>query len=377
MAKVYPPTTKYVIKVRFEVEGDVDEPDIIGAIFGQLEGLYGDEFDLRELQRSGKIGRLLVDIESKIGNVTYGTIEIPSSLDRLETALVAASIEAVDRVGPYRAKFTVVDIVDIRDIKREKILERAKELLELMKEKVPESAEIKQKIKEELAKKELIYIGEEKLPAGPDVLKPEVNTIILVEGRADVLNLLKHGIRNAVAVGGVKGNIPKTIEELAKKKVTIVFADGDKGGEMFIKNLVNKIDVDYITRAPDGKEVEELTFKEIIRSLQRKQQVRKEDIEEIIKSFSSAEDPIEILRKKIEGKLRIALLNENLEIEKILENKSELRDIKRGQYFALASDIILTQPDIDLIYRKEIKIVFVTKPIDAIFIPYPLVIKKL
>ncbi|NPA86369.1 MAG: DNA primase [bacterium] len=377
MAKVYPPTTKYVIKIKFEVEGDVDEPDIIGAIFGQLEGLFGDELDLRELQRAGKIGRLLVEIESKIGGTTTGTIEIPSSLDRLDTAIIAASIEAVDRVGPYKAKFVVVDITDIRDIKRERILQRAKELLEQMKERVPESSEIREKIKEELTQAELIYIGEERLPAGPDVLKPDVNTIILVEGRADVLNLLKHGIKNVVAVGGVKGDIPKTIQELAKRKITIVFADGDKGGELFIKHLLEKVDVDYITRAPEGKEVEELTFKEIIRCLQRKQHVKKEDLEELITSLAKESGSREILKNKLLGKGRIFLLNSELQIEKALDSLEQLKDIKRGEYFALAADVQLTQKDIVEIYKKEIKLVLVTKPVDAIFVPYPLIIERL
>lgn len=90
---------KYIIKLTFEVDGSVDKPDVIGAIFGQTENLFGQEFDLRELQDKGRLGRIIVEIKNK-GGKAEGYIEIPSNLDRVETALIASMVESVEKVGP-------------------------------------------------------------------------------------------------------------------------------------------------------------------------------------------------------------------------------------------------------------------------------------
>jgi len=47
---------KYLIKANIAVDGIVDKHDIIGAIFGQTEGLFGEEFDLQVLQGQGQSG---------------------------------------------------------------------------------------------------------------------------------------------------------------------------------------------------------------------------------------------------------------------------------------------------------------------------------
>src|SRR4030042_4311760 len=96
-------TIKYVIHAKFEIQRVVDKPDVIGAVFGQTEGLFGPELDLRELQKTGRIGRIEIDLHSK-NDHTFGTITIPTSLDRVSTALIAASIERITRVGPCSAK---------------------------------------------------------------------------------------------------------------------------------------------------------------------------------------------------------------------------------------------------------------------------------
>jgi len=41
---------KYLAKLSFEIDGAVDKADIIGAIFGQTEGLFGPEMNLNEPQ---------------------------------------------------------------------------------------------------------------------------------------------------------------------------------------------------------------------------------------------------------------------------------------------------------------------------------------
>ncbi|HDZ35931.1 MAG TPA: DNA primase [Thermococcus sp.] len=259
-------TTKYVIYAEFEASGIVERPDVVGAIFGQTEGLLGDDLDLRELQKTGRIGRIRVEVHTKAGK-TYGTITVPSSLDRVETAILAAALETIDRVGPAEAKIKVLRIEDVRATKRKYIIERAKEILEgLMEQEIPETQELTEEVKKAVRAKELIEYGPEKLPAGPHV--PFSDSIIVVEGRADVLNLLKHGIKNAIAVEGT--SVPETIIKLSKERIVTAFTDGDRGGELILKELLQVADVDYVARAPEGKEVEELTKKEIVKSLRSK-----------------------------------------------------------------------------------------------------------
>ncbi|ASJ00196.1 DNA primase DnaG [Thermococcus gorgonarius] len=259
-------TTKYIIYAEFEANGVVERPDVVGAIFGQTEGLLGDDLDLRELQKTGRIGRIRVEVHTKAGK-TYGTITVPSSLDRVETAILAAALETIDRVGPAEAHIKVLRIEDVRATKRKYIIERAKEILEtLMEEEIPETQELTEEVKKAVRAKELIEYGPEKLPAGPHV--PFSDSIIVVEGRADVLNLLKHGIKNAIAVEGT--SIPETIIKLSKERIVTAFTDGDRGGELILKELLQVADVDYVARAPEGKEVEELTKKEIVKALRSK-----------------------------------------------------------------------------------------------------------
>ncbi len=266
MGKTYVDTVKYLIKANFEIDGLVEKPDIVGAIFGQTEGLLGDELDLRELQRNGRIGRIEVDAQMRKGK-TVGTILVPSSLDMVETSILAAALEIVDRVGPCDARINVTRLEDSRNLKRKAVLERAKSLLKtLITEEMPESKELSEMVREEVKVAEVVAYGKDALPAGPGIEKTE--EIIVVEGRADVINLLRNGIKNVVAVGGA--NVGQTITELCKQKEVTAFLDGDRGGDIILKELVNATDIDFVARAPAGKEVEELARKEIIQSLRRR-----------------------------------------------------------------------------------------------------------
>jgi len=275
---------KYLIKARIEVEGLVNKHDIIGAIFGQTENLFGEEFDLRELQERGRIGRVQVDIKHQ-GSRTVGEITVPSNLDRVETALIAAMLESVEKVGPYRAKIQVYDIIDVRAEKIKKIVERAKEILRIWSlEKTPDLKEVLREISEAVKRGEVISYGPEGLPAGPDVEKSD--EIIIVEGRADVINLLRYGYRNVIALEGARGKIPETIIKLAKTKKAIAFVDGDHGGDLILWELLRSADIDYVARAPPGKEVEDLTGKEIARAL---------------RNLIPAKEYREILERKMKG----------------------------------------------------------------------------
>jgi DNA primase len=259
---------KYMIVAQMEVNGGVDKSDIIGALFSQTEGLLGKDMDLRELQMMGRVGRIEVDIVEKNGK-TKVKIYIPSNLDRYETALIAALIESVERVGPYPASVKVLEIRDLREEKRKRIVDRARELVKLIEEEIlPDTKEIIDKLKEDVAKAEVVEYGPEKLPAGPDVDKSD--SIIIVEGRADVVNLVKHGYRNTIALEGISRGIPQTIIDLSKKKSVTVFIDGDKGGELVLKELMKVAHIDYVARAPPGKEVEQLTAKEIAKAIRNK-----------------------------------------------------------------------------------------------------------
>jgi DNA primase len=261
-----PDTTKYLIHISITAEGVVEKPDVVGAIFGQTEGLLGEDLDLRDLQRTGRVGRIDVQITSKKGE-TKGDILISTSLDRAETAILAASLETIDRVGPCVAQVSVESIEDIRVSKRKKIVERAKEILiDRFVDGTIDSDELLDDVRQTLRVEKIGALGEEKVPAGPNVL--ESDAIIIVEGRADVLNLLRYGIKNSVAVEGT--NIPKTVIDLVGKKTATAFFDGDRGGELILRELLQVADIDYVAFSPRGKSVEDMTQKEVIKTLRNK-----------------------------------------------------------------------------------------------------------
>src|SRR3989338_4900019 len=106
MGKISPVSAKYIVNATINIEGVVDRPDVIGAIFGQTEGLLGSDLELRELQRSCRIGRIEVKLETK-GGITRGNIIIPSSLDKAESSIVGAALEIIERIGPCESKIKV------------------------------------------------------------------------------------------------------------------------------------------------------------------------------------------------------------------------------------------------------------------------------
>ena len=263
MGKISPVSSKYIVHSTIEIDGIVDRPDVIGAIFGQTEGLLGEELELRELQRSGRIGRIEVNLDAR-GGKSSGAIIIPSSLDKAETAVIAAALEIIQRIGPCNAKVRVTNIEDVRISKRQFVLERAKELLRnMMDSGAPDSQEITEEVINSVRVQEVVEYGRDRLPAGPGI--EDSDEVIVVEGRADVVNLLKHGFKNVIAMNGTQ--VPPTISELSQKKDIVVFVDGDRGGNLILKEVLAVAEVDFVTKAPDGKEVEELAKKEIHKAL--------------------------------------------------------------------------------------------------------------
>jgi DNA primase len=264
MAKISPVSIKYIIHAKFKATGVIEKPDMIGAIFGQTEGLLGDDLEMRELQKSGKIGRIEVNTNYEDGN-TAGEIEVPSAMDKTETTILAAALETIERVGPSDTKITIEEIEDVRGSKRDYILERAKKLMEKLGDTGSELSEMTSEIQTSAKVAKMQTYGTENLPCG-DLSGDEV---IIVEGRADVINLLKNGIKNAISMNGAK--LPQTVVELAKEKPEVIlFVDGDRGGTLIIKNVTEVAEIEFIAMAPEGKEVEELTGKEILQALRKK-----------------------------------------------------------------------------------------------------------
>ncbi len=262
MAKVSPVSIKYMIRAKFVAEGALEKPDVIGALFGQTEGLLGSELEMRELQKEGKIGRIEVDLE-RSDKKTTGMIMIPTALDQSETTLIAAAIETIERMGPSDAQIEIEKIEDVRGTKRDYIIERAKDLMKKI-EGSTDSREISHTVKTSAKMALIQQYGDEKLPCG-DLTD---NEVIVVEGRADVLNLLRNGVNNVIAMNGTK--LPESIKELSKKKEITLFVDGDRGGKLIVKNVLDNAKIKNVAIAPDGKEVEELTGKEILIALRKK-----------------------------------------------------------------------------------------------------------
>lgn len=263
MAKISPTSIKYSIIADFVAEGPFQKPDVIGALFGQTEGLLGADMELRELQKEGKIGRIEVELETEDGR-TKGEVIIPSALDKTETTIIAAALETIDKIGPTDAKITIREIQDVRGSKRDYIMERAKKLLAGIKNEGMDSTEMGTELRESARTSKITEYGDERLPAG-DI---SGNEVIVVEGRADVVNMLKHGFNNVIGMTGTR--LPKTISVLGEEKELTLFVDGDRGGKLIAKNVCDNAKIVFIAQAPDGKEVEELAGKEIHQALRKK-----------------------------------------------------------------------------------------------------------
>jgi len=388
-----PATTKYMIKAHIKADGIIEKSDVVGAIFGQTEGLLGDELDLRELQRSARVGRIEVELESKNGK-SEGTITLPTSLDKVETVILAAAFESIDRVGPCKAMIKAEEVEDVRVARRKKVIDRAKELLnKVIEEGKVEGESIADNVRQAVQVEEITHYGPEHCPAGPNIEKSDA--IILVEGRRDVLNLLKYGIKNSIAVGGT--NIPKSVINLTKERVTTAFVDGDRGGELILKELLQSADIDFVARAPQTREVEEIPQKLIMKSLknkipaeqyaemfdikldkkendkqdkfkkdnkqENKQEPKQESKKESKKESKSKEKIMSDKQKKygkilddISGSLKAVLFDNNdKEIKKIPVR--ELTDAlkKRNNISIVVFDGIITQRLLDIANNKNVK----------------------
>ncbi|HHF56439.1 MAG TPA: DNA primase [Thermoplasmatales archaeon] len=356
-----PSAAKYLIKAKIKVDGIVDRSDVIGAIFGQTEGLMGEELDLRDLQKSARIGRIEVELKQS-GGKSEGELTLTSALEKVETAIVAAAIESVDRIGPCKAEIKVEKVEDIRISKRKKLVERAKQILqEMIKQSKEEMPDLAEEIKQSVQVEEITYYGPERLPAGPNIDKSDA--IIIVEGRNDVVNLLKHGIKNAIAVEGT--SIPKTIIDLCNEKIATAFVDGDRGGELVLRELLQVADIDFVARAPPTREVEELSYKLIMKALKNKvpadQYMENAGIKKEKKRKAEGEyGRYKEILDEIKGNHTAVFLDEKGEEIKRVETEKMLEEIAKEKPAVVIFDGIVTQRLIDNAYENKVKKIVAT-----------------
>ena len=346
MAKISPVSIKYMIYANFIAEGALEKPDVIGAIFGQTEGLLGADLEMRDLQKEGKIGRIEVELERE-NKKTIGVIKIPTALDKSETTLIAAAVETIERIGLSDAQIEVEKIEDVRGSKRDYIIERAKKLMMEVHGSI-ESREISNAIKDH-SRSEINEYGKEKLPYG-NISGKE---LIVVEGRADVINLMKNGVKNVIAMNGT--NLTDSIRELSEEKDLTLFVDGDRGGKLIARNVVDNANVKYITVAPDGKEVEELTGKEIWANLRKKFSVdeffrrkgfseRGSEEKTLEASKEINEEELKKISDKNKGTGKAVLLDKDLnEIKKVSARSLSASLKKTENIYAIVIDGIVTR----------------------------------
>jgi DNA primase len=325
--------------------------------------LFGPELDLRELQKSGRIGRIEIELHSK-NDQTTGTITIPTSLDRVSTALIAASIESINRVGPCAAKVTLEKIEDVREARRKVIIDRAKEILHKWTiESLPSVDEVFKEVSETLRTGKVEKYGPDELPAGPAL--SSAKEIIIVEGRADIINLMRCGLLNTVALEGAK--VPETIKTLSKEKDSTALLDGDRGGDLILKELLQVTSVKFVGRAPRGKEVEELNCQEIFDALEAK--VAVEDLFKPKKERPKIEVPKEIAEtaKALEGTLEAVLLNDKMEqiermpVSQLAEKLQQMEGVD-----TIIFDGIITQRIVDVASDKNIKKIVASRISEAV-----------
>jgi DNA primase len=315
------------------------------------------------LQKTGRIGRIEIDLHSK-NDRTTGTITVPTSLDRVSTALIAASIESINRVGPCSAKVSLEKIEDIREARRKVIVDRAKEILHKWNiESMPNVDEVYKQISNTMKIGKVEKYGPDELPAGPELESSK--EIIVVEGRADVINLMRCGLLNTVALEGAK--IPESIKKLTKDKEATALLDGDRGGDLILKELLQVTNVRYVSRAPRGKEIEECNCKEIAEALDSR--VLVSELYKSKRERPKIEVPEEVskIAETLQGTLEAVLLNEKLKqadrlpVSQLAEKLQEAKGVD-----TVVFDGIITQRIVDIAGEKNIKRIVASRISEAV-----------
>ncbi len=324
---------KYMIHATIKADGTIQRKDVVGAIFGQTEGLLGEELQLRKLQRTGRIGHVDVELNSTRGKVS-GVIQLPSSLDQVSTAVVGAALETIERIGPCKATIKVARIENIHSVKRDTVIDRAKDLLlSIVNEGTNDSKSILDEVRS------VLTLGTETdiagMTCGPNAKESEA--LIIVEGRNDVRNLLKFGIKNAIATMGA--NVKDELVELAKTKNNVTaFCDGDRGGKLLLMELSGALgkSLTHVALAPESREVEHLEGKVVTKCLNQKETATKAMTR--IKAQLKADDKGTAPRKS-------AASNGSVDVpDNIREWSAHMSDLKKNTAILILEDGSPSEP---------------------------------
>jgi 5S rRNA maturation endonuclease (ribonuclease M5) len=292
-------------------------------------------------------------------------------LDRVSTALIAASIESINRVGPCSAKVSIERIEDIREARRKIIIDRAKEILHKWTiESMPSVDDVYKEISDTMKIGKVEKYGPEDLPAGPGL--DSAKEIIVVEGRADIINLMRCGIFNTVALEGAK--VPESIKKLTKEKMATALLDGDRGGDLILKELMQVTNVKFVGRAPRGKEIEECNCKEIAEAIEAKVPIaeavgkpakKPEPVQRQIKV--EVPEPVGQAAKALLGTLEAVLLNdkfefiERLPVSQLAEKLQQVTGVD-----TVVFDGIITQRIVDIAGEKNIRRIIASRISEAV-----------
>ncbi len=226
------------------------------------------------------------------------------------------------------------------------------------------------------------------LPAGPNVESSDA--ILVVEGRADVLNLLKYGIKNTVAVEGT--NISPVIAKLSKRKTVTAFVDGDRGGDLILKELLQVADVDYIAATPEGRSVEDMSYKEITKSLHNKtpveqqeyakketerepkrviQRKRTKETKETKEEREKIPNPFKSHLDELEGSFKARLLDKEKNVLKETTVRDLAKELKEtsDDTNCVVFDGVITQRIVDIAKEKDLEYVVGLKIGDVVKMP--------
>lgn len=365
---------KYQLILTFQIQGVVEKADVVGAIFGQTEGLFGPEMNLNELQKTWKVGRIEITLKTG-GDQTEGEVIIPLSTDVSTAALIAAAVESVEKVGPCSAHFRLARIEDVRAIKRKAISERAKQIAKDWAAKATsEGEETIKDVTEAVRRARIVSYGKENLPAGPGVFTSD--WVVLVEGRADVISVLRAGFENVVALEGTK--VPDSIIRMLKEKKVVAFLDGDRAGDLIFKELEQVGGVSQIVRAPQGKEVEDLTpveIQDILKETAPRRALSPQPELSRTSSLGDLESKIPEIFNEINGTLEGMILDESLNVISkvpVSELVRNLESQKSGRYVLF--DGIITQRLVDSAAKNDVKALLAHRTAELTNIPPNMII---
>jgi DNA primase len=232
---------------------------------------------------------------------------------------------------------------------------------------MPSVEEVYKEISDTMKVGKVEKFGPEDLPAGPAL--DGAKEIIVVEGRADIINLMRCGLFNTVALEGAK--VPESIKKLTKDREATALLDGDRGGDLIQKELLQVTNVKYVGRAPRGKEIEECNCKEIAEALENRVPVSElhKPVPKKPEPAPKPEVPEPIIAsvKALQGTLEAVLLSDKLEqiehmpVSQLAEKLQQVTGVD-----TVVFDGIITQRIVDIAADKNIKRIIASRVSEAV-----------